>query len=848
MEDMRRAEAELLVDPSFFTQLVDKIENVEHVEILPKKMRATNELSSYRYEAVVHIRVEDECPRTIHQIHEFAWINFQPEKLNRKSLTELLKSKVSTSTVVAVGNIPPSKSGHMSHVVTLLSDQVNSQDDFAWLSAPHNDASMSAVDLVDVAREAGYRVDLSWAPSAGAWTPSSTTKNGVHKPLCNNPLQRQIEPELNRSLKAQLPSYVIPSTITILDKIPLNDNGKIDRRALEASIPSRAQGRTADEQPVSEAEGHIRDMWGEVLDVEPAKIGLGDSFFQIGGDSIAAMKLVGRARKAGVTLTVRRLLQHPKLQDLPADMDSTTPLLDPDRESTSYTQLPTTPLLNAQDEAEQQYSRPKLQILLLCYARLMEPIAFFSIFPYIAQMTQHNGNLPESDIGFYSGLFESLFSGVQTLTLFYWGSMADRVGGKTMLIWSLLGTTVGTLLFGFSTNLWQMGLVRCFTGMVAGGNVIIRAMIGERCTNETRTQAFSWYCFAGNIALFVGPLIGGALASPVIQYPAIFKGIAFFERYPFSLPGIAVAFLSATCAIVIALFVDEAVEEEGSASDTEPTASSPALSWASIRDLIQAPGVGRMLCSFLHVQFVGSAFMAVNTLTLYTGVSRGGLGFSEHEIAVYMTAQGGAEAVWMLLAFPPLHRRIGTRGMVLLGSVAFPLFFAGYIVMNAFLRDASSTSFLVYRLVLAAMTFIGPAIFLSMTAVQLGLQEVSPSLRTLGTLNAIAESAYCLIKAVVPAVSTTIFAIGVPYSTRVPAGERAFINAHRHSYATSQRPHSQWVQLTLHSWHIAQPKREGGDEDDDAGQYKLGRTTVIGFTRDLCIVKVLKEDDYALCP
>ena len=62
---------------------------------------------------------------------------------------------------------------------------------------------------------------------------------------------------------------------------------------------------------------------------------------------------------------------------------------------------------------------------------MMEPLAFYSIFPYIAQMTQYNGNMPESDVGFYSGLFESLFSAVQALILIFWGSMTDRVGGKT---------------------------------------------------------------------------------------------------------------------------------------------------------------------------------------------------------------------------------------------------------------------------------------------------------------------------------------------------------------------------------------------------------------------------------
>jgi hypothetical protein len=47
---------------------------------------------------------------------------------------------------------------------------------------------------------------------------------------------------------------------------------------------------------------------------------------------------------------------------------------------------------------------PKVQIFLLCYARLVEPIAFFSIFPFINQMIWETGHLREADVGFYSGL------------------------------------------------------------------------------------------------------------------------------------------------------------------------------------------------------------------------------------------------------------------------------------------------------------------------------------------------------------------------------------------------------------------------------------------------------------
>lgn len=108
---------------------------------------------------------------------------------------------------------------------------------------------------------------------------------------------------------------------------------------------------------------------------------------------------------------------------------------------------------------------PGMQIFLLCYARVMEPIAFFSIFPYIPDMVERNGNVDKDNVGLYSGLIESLFSITQMFVLILWGKLADRIGRKPILIYSLVGMTIGPALFGMSSNLWQMILFRCISGL-----------------------------------------------------------------------------------------------------------------------------------------------------------------------------------------------------------------------------------------------------------------------------------------------------------------------------------------------------------------------------------------------
>lgn len=391
---------------------------------------------------------------------------------------------------------------------------------------------------------------------------------------------------------------------------------------------------------------------------------------------------------------------------------------------------------------------------------MMEPLAFYSIFPYIHQMTQYNGNLPEADIGFYSGLFESLFAAVQALVLIFWGAMADRVGGKTMLVYSLLGMSIGPVLFGFASSLWQMALFRCLTGMVSGGGVVIRAMIGQRCDRETQTQAFGWYAFTGNIALFIGPLIGGALADPASQYPKYLGGLVFFERFPFALPGIAVGAMSAVAAVVVAVFVEDVVQKEDQDAETTFPTDTRGLSWAFLRELIMAPGVGAVLSATIHVMLIGAAFMAVGNLALYTSVVTGGMGFSPRHIAGFLTTQGIVEAVWLLIVFPFLHRRVGTKGVLGICGAAFPFYFADYIAMNAFLRNGSPEALVGYRVSLGGVLLLAPGAWMVITAVQLALQEVAPSPRTLGTLGGVADSCSNIVRAVVPPISTAIFAFG----------------------------------------------------------------------------------------
>ncbi|KAI0854078.1 acetyl-CoA synthetase-like protein [Daldinia vernicosa] len=296
MAKMEEIELEFLVEPAFFTAMKERLpELIEHVEILPKRMKATNELSCYRYAAVIHAKPRGKhTSQLIHKIPNDNWRDFMAMNLDQTSLTELLKRQPCQE-IVAVGNIPYSKTVFERYLVDSVSGDKKSKVDGAdWLQDPEN----------------WKRVMFRF--------PTDHTGRRLQA-MSSKPLKQQmsetIQRELRDLLQAHLPSYMVPRLITILDEMPINENGKVDRKAL-SNRRQMDTFRGPVRQPTTESERQIRAIWAEVLNVDLASIGVDDSFFQLGGNSIAAMKVVVEAREVGLQMVVADIFRYPRLCQL----------------------------------------------------------------------------------------------------------------------------------------------------------------------------------------------------------------------------------------------------------------------------------------------------------------------------------------------------------------------------------------------------------------------------------------------------------------------------------------------------------------------------------------------------
>jgi acyl carrier protein len=151
--------------------------------------------------------------------------------------------------------------------------------------------------------------------------------------------------QIKSALQAQLPAYMVPGQVVLLEQLPLTNHGKVNEGALRALAESMERdGRTEEGgAPLSEAEQTVAEVWGAVLGLQG--LGRQANFFDLGGHSLMATQIITRLRSAfGFEIPVEDLFDHATVADFAAHVQAM-------RQMTAHLQTPVN-LMQPREEGE----------------------------------------------------------------------------------------------------------------------------------------------------------------------------------------------------------------------------------------------------------------------------------------------------------------------------------------------------------------------------------------------------------------------------------------------------------------------------------------------------------------
>ncbi|HTQ19128.1 non-ribosomal peptide synthetase, partial [Mycobacterium sp.] len=312
-------EPELLLAPEFFTTWATDRPGVAGLGIQVKRGVADNELNRYRYDVTIH---KGPAPvRSLAGAPAWAWAQCAGPTGLRTRLTSERHSAVRITGIPRAGLITDVR------VEQALAAGLPLADALAQAGAKADTAT--AEELHRLGEAAGYHVAVTWGAQPGTldavfmstetsasrmaltdlYLPAAGAHRGAH---ANEPHANTKISALRQRLSGWLPEYMVPAHIVVLDEFPLTSSGKLDRKALPAPEFQDAGRYRAPTGAVGEI---LAGIYARVLGLE--RVGVDDSFFDLGGESLSAMRLIGAVNATlDADLSVRAVFESPTIAQL----------------------------------------------------------------------------------------------------------------------------------------------------------------------------------------------------------------------------------------------------------------------------------------------------------------------------------------------------------------------------------------------------------------------------------------------------------------------------------------------------------------------------------------------------
>ncbi|MCA9175450.1 MAG: amino acid adenylation domain-containing protein [Planctomycetales bacterium] len=337
-------EEELLLAPELFSALLRTLPRLQQADVLLKRDGGDNELVRFRYDAILSFRAEGSEGDSLPEASDGELLRAGDSRACPEEVVEWMRRERHSR--VTIQGLTNSRVAHDGWLWRRLQEGTTASVEELRATVEQQRGGVDPADYFALERSRAVTVSVHWgtapelfdvtlelvepvSPSPGQNEPEprlqkrsprerAPLKSGADVEsldhYANHPLRDKVAARLSprwyERLRERLPEHMIPAALVVLDELPRTSQGKLDRRALPPPPPGRPAWAAEYQPPADDEERLIVDVWESLLGIQP--VGALDNFFEIGGHSLLAVRVMGEiTRRTGVTLPLAALFQDP---------------------------------------------------------------------------------------------------------------------------------------------------------------------------------------------------------------------------------------------------------------------------------------------------------------------------------------------------------------------------------------------------------------------------------------------------------------------------------------------------------------------------------------------------------
>eukprot|EP00475_Leptophrys_vorax_P027022 TRINITY_DN3847_c0_g1_i1.p1 TRINITY_DN3847_c0_g1~~TRINITY_DN3847_c0_g1_i1.p1 ORF type:complete len:586 (+),score=100.70 TRINITY_DN3847_c0_g1_i1:155-1912(+) len=285
---------------------------------------------------------------------------------------------------------------------------------------------------------------------------------------------------------------------------------------------------------------------------------------------------------------------------------------------------------------------------------------------------------PYEQLGLQLGLLASAFNFGQFVSGYIWGTTADRIGRRPVLIMGIFGTLLGILVFGFAPNYYVALVARLVWGVLNGNIPVAKTYLSEVCDEKSQAKGFAVIGTAQSIGRLIGPIAGGYLAQPAAKYPTVFNPNGIFGTYKYLLPMLVGVVLCVVTIPFSFIHLTESLDAEKIAKLKEKKVKGSKQEEPIWKFMWNSPVVAKASSLFVLISFVSTFLEELLSLWLASPVALGGFSLNSSQIGLLLTLSAPVPLVFQSFFFSKCIVFMGykltfARSMILAGCMAFIL-------------------------------------------------------------------------------------------------------------------------------------------------------------------------------